>query len=95
MITLILSKFHRSIDNSIDFYLFYFVVIRLLITTNVVMKIQNLIVNHESRSVESNREPYLLYSLFILYVDSVLGTDICRYMLQGHSQAREADNEIL
>ena len=29
------------------------------------------------------------------FMDSVLGKDICRYMLQGHSQAREADNEIL
>ena len=46
-----LSRCYRPIDNSIDFYFFYLVVKRLMITTNLVVKIQNLVVNHESRPV--------------------------------------------
>ena len=49
-ITFILFKCHRSIDNSIDFYLF---VKRLMITKNSVVKIQNRM-NHESRPVKLN-----------------------------------------
>ena len=46
-------KFRRSIDSSNDFY-FFIVLKRLVITKNSVVKIQNLVVNHESRPVKSN-----------------------------------------
>ena len=51
MITFILFKCHRFIDNSNDSYL---VVKRLMITKNAVVKIQTLIMNHESRPVKLN-----------------------------------------
>ena len=38
----------------IDFYIFYLVMIRPMITKNLVMKIQNLIVNRESQSIKLN-----------------------------------------
>ena len=47
-----LSECHRSIDNSVEF--FYLVVKRLVITKNFVVKIKNLVMNHESRLVKSN-----------------------------------------
>ena len=50
-ITFILFKFHRSIDNSNNFYL---VTKRLAVTENSVVKIQNLVMNHKSRPVKSN-----------------------------------------
>ena len=47
-----LSIYHRSIDNSIDFY--FFTLKRLMITMNFVVKIKNLVVNHDSWPVKLN-----------------------------------------
>ena len=49
-----LFKCHRCIDNSNDFLSFYFVVKKLMTMKNSVVKIQNLVVNHESRPASSN-----------------------------------------
>ena len=47
MVTFILFKCHRTIDNSIDFLSFYLVIRRLMITQNLVVKIQSLVGNQE------------------------------------------------
>ena len=51
-LTLILSKCQRS--NFIDFLSFYFVMKRLMITKNSVVKIQNFILNQKSRPIKLN-----------------------------------------
>ena len=62
-ITFILFKCHRSIDNSNDFS-FYLVMKRIMISKNSVVKIQNLVVNHNSRTLKSN--PGSHFSRFVL-----------------------------
>ena len=44
----VLFECHRSIDNSIAFLSFYLAVKRLMIIKNLVVKIQNHVLNHES-----------------------------------------------
>ena len=60
----VLSKCHRSTDNFIDFYLFI-MSWRLMITKNLVVKIQNFFVNHESRPLKSKPDIYIY--IYILY----------------------------
>ena len=50
----VLFKCHRSIDNSIAFLSFYLAVKRLMIIKNLVVKIQNHVLNHESRPFKLN-----------------------------------------
>ena len=49
----ILFKCHRF-NHSNDFYIFYLVMKILMIKKNSVVKIQNLVVNHQSQPVKSN-----------------------------------------
>ena len=61
----ILLKCHPFIDQSIDIFslIFYLVVIRFVITKNLVVKIKKFIVNHESRLVKSNHEVLLVVTV--------------------------------
>ena len=59
MITFILFKCGRLTDNSTDFYL-CLVMKKLMITKNLVVKTQNLVVNHESQPLKSNPKSILV-----------------------------------
>ena len=61
----VLSKCHRSTDNFIDFYLFI-MSWRLMITKNLVVKIQNFFVNHESRPLKSKPDIYIYIYIYII-----------------------------
>ena len=75
MRTFTLFKYHRCTDNSKWFLSFYFAVKELLITKNSVVKIQNLVVNLQSRPVKSHLAYiyicmytlYILYTIYIIY----------------------------
>ena len=59
MITFILFKCGRLTDNFTDFYL-CLVMKKLMITKNLVLKTQNLVVNHESQPLKSNPKSILV-----------------------------------
>ena len=67
MRTFTLFKYHRCTDNSKWFLSFFFAVKELLITKNSVVKIQNLVVNPQSRPVKSN----LVYIYIYIYIYNI------------------------